>query len=142
METTEVKKSGKKTVLKVILFVLSSLILAAALTALSAVWPVYLQTSEDLFNVDYGWPFRFLNQVTTIVANDGYFPRYFVPQLFHASFDTVVYWDDLILSFFVWLIISAAALFAIKLLWRAYRTSHPKKIKQKKPKEEYRNVFD
>ena len=143
METTKkLQKSGKKAVLKVILFILAAIILGALMTALSAVFPVYLKKASDIFNITYGAPFPFLNQITTLVANDGYFPRYFVPQFFHEAFDTVIYWDKLILSLLVWIAVSAAVLAIICVIHHFYRKKFPKKEKPKKQQDEYRNVFD
>lgn len=133
-------KSKIKKVLLSVFCVLLALILGLGVTALSAFMPKYLATSADFYTIEYGFPFEFILQTTTMVPNIGYFPTYFTPKYDHESFETELMMEPLVASSVVNVLAFGVIIVAIVVLHSLYRKKHPKKIRVSK-KDLYRPVF-
>ena len=131
----------KKKAVFAIVSALVIIILGAGITALGAFCPIWLENYDDVYDMKFGMPLAFAEQTTDIVFNADYFPRYFLPQYFHESFDTVFLTDMFVFSLLINIAIAAIIYFGIYFIHRAYRKKHPKK-QNKRKKSEYVPVFD
>ena len=123
----------------IVVIIASSLLLGAAITALSAFCPVWLESYTDIYGMRFGFPFTFTEQTTDIVFNANYFPRYLPPQYFHEAFETEFFPMPFVFSLLVNTLIGAAICVCVYFIYRAYRKKHPKKPRKK---DEYIPVFD
>jgi len=130
----------KKKVFFIVVSFLIILILSCAVTAAGAFCPTWLESYEDVYDMNFGFPLKFAEQTTTLVFNSVYFPRYFMPQYFNENFETTLDTGLLIISAVLNVVIVTAIYIVICILYKSYRKKHPKK--PKKQKDEYRNVFD
>ncbi len=123
----------------IILTVVFSLILGFAITAVSAICPVWLESYKDVYGMRFGFPFPFTEQTTDMVFNADFFPRYLAPQYFHEAFETEFFVLPFVFSLIVNILIAAAICIGIYFIHRSYRKKHPKKTHKK---DEYIPVFD
>ncbi len=127
-------------IFKIILCVFLSFACGVGATVASAFMPVFLQTAEDFYFIEYGFPVPFVQQTTTVVPNPSFFPMYFTPKYQHESFETETVLESFIISAVINVLIFAVIIFCIWFIHRLYRKNHPKKIRINK-KDLYRPVF-
>ncbi len=132
----------KKKVVFVIISVVIILLIGSVITAMGAFCPIWLETYESIYDMKFGFPFAFAEQTTDIVFNSDYFPRYFPPQYFHESFETLFLPDMFVLSLLVNMVIATGIYLLCYVLHKMYRKKHPPKPRRKKKKTEYIPVFD
>ncbi len=132
----------KRKVVFIIISVLAVILIGGAITALGAFCPIWLESYEDVYNMHFGLPFAFTEQTTDLILNNDYFPRFFAPQYFHESFDTMFLPDMFIFSLLINILIAAIIYICCCFIHRAYRKKHPKKTNNKRKKTEYVPVFD
>ena len=123
----------------VILIIVASLLLGAAITALGAFCPVWLESYTAVYGMRFGFPFTFTEQTTDLVLSANYFPLYLPPQYFNEYFETEFFPIPFVFSLIVNIAIAAAICVCIYFIHRAYRKKHPKKTRKK---DEYKPVFD
>ena len=123
----------------IIIIVVLSVVIGCVFTALGAFLPIWLETYESVYDMRFGLPFAFAEQTTDMVFNADYFPRYFPPQYFHDSFETVFIPEMFVLSLTVNILAAAGICVLIYFIHRSYRKKHPKPQREK---DEYKPVFD
>ncbi len=87
---------------------------AAVLTAGSVCMPKWVGTAQEMTDLNYGFPFPFLNQFTSTVFLPDKFPRYMVIQPFSGMFAYQVDWFRAAGSFVINGLIVGMVVFVIR----------------------------
>ncbi len=126
-----------KTAKTVILVVAAGILL----TASTLFWPKWVESAAAMTDFDYGAPFAFLNQSTTVVFSPDAFPRYMIIQPWSNMFDYEINPLRLILSLAVNILIVGAVVFIARQIRFIYLQKHPEKRKKTKKGTKYTPVF-